>query len=258
MRIGTVEVGPGHPCRTVAEIGNAHNGDLERALRLINAAKEAGADFVKFQCYLPEELIALRGDGAAPEPWGSQGWTMRKLYEKAQTPHDWFPVLVDHCDHLGMPWFSSVFGEESLALLQSLDCPAYKVARLDNLDRALRKLVHSVGAPVLVSHSDSQSMRAGTSGLNLWCPEGYPQPRFDLRAAFERDPDYGRDYDGFSYHGTDPFVLVVAATLGASLVEVHFQLDDEPSELEANVSLTATQFRDMVEGIRRAEEVLGA
>ena len=132
MNISGVEIGPDQPCRIVAEISNNHNGELSTCLRLIRECAEAGADFVKFQCYTPDELVALRGDGPAPEPWGSEGWTMVDLYEKAQTPHAWFPNVVAYCESLGIPWFSSVFGDDSLRLLEDLDCPAYKISALDN------------------------------------------------------------------------------------------------------------------------------
>lgn len=114
LTIGGVAIGPDRPCRFVAEISNNHNGDLARCLRLITAAKDAGADFVKFQCYSPDELVALRGDGPAPEPWGAQGWTMRALYEKARTPFAWFPDLFQYARDIGIVPFSSVFGLESL------------------------------------------------------------------------------------------------------------------------------------------------
>lgn len=244
MNIAGVEIGPGHPCRTVAELSNASNGDLDRALRICEAAREAGADFLKLQCYSPQELVELRGDGPAPEPWGSNGWTMRRLYEKAATPYRHVMEVAKACDDIGLPWFSSVFGAGSLALLEALDCPAYKLAALDYDQRKLRKMVEGTGKPVLRSSPHEKP----PAGFALWCPPGYPQTSFNLREAMKR-------YPGFSYHGTDPFVPALAAAYGAQLVEVHFQLNDEPSELEANVSLTASQFRDMVGMIRRAEAV---
>lgn len=258
FRIGSVEIGGDNPCRFVAEISNNHNGDLARAKRLIVAAKDAGADVIKFQCYTPDELVALRGDGPAPEPWGSQGWTMRALYEKAQTPHDWFPHLKGFCEGLGVPWFSSVFGQQSLALLESLDCPAYKIARLDNMQYDLAAAVHATGKPLIVSVSgDDDTAVASAATSVLYCPPGYPQTAFAFAAA-EFSPDHmGWHYcDGFSFHGTDPFPCVVAATLGAKVIEAHIQLDDEPSELEANVSLTASAFCRMVDDVRRVEAML--
>lgn len=245
MNISGVLVGPGEPCRTVAEMSNAHNGDFGRAVAILAAAKEGGADFAKFQAYTPAELVLLRGDGPAPEPWGSHGWTMKRLYEKAQTPLKWLPKLVQHCSDIGLPWFSSVFGAGSLAVLESLECPAYKLAALDFGRRGLLDLVRGTGRPVIRS---ARTKQAPTADLSLWCPAGYPQMSFGLPAAL-------RHYDGFSYHGTDPLVPALAAAHGAQLVEVHFQLDDQPSELEAGVSLTASDFARMVTMIRTAAAV---
>lgn len=263
MNIGPVSIGPGQPCRFVAELGNASNGNFDRCLRLIEAAKDAGADLVKFQCYTPDELVALRGDGPAPEPWGSQGWTMRTLYEKAQTPHAWFPKLAAYCNALRMPWFSSVFGPQSLALLESLNCPAYKVARLDNQANELLDATGATGKPMIVSATTSGEVvraQARHHARALYCPPGYPQARFAFEDRLSPSSEWGMyappEFDGFSYHGTDPLPCIVAATLGAKLIECHMQLDNEPSELEANVSLTASQFAQMVQQVRRVEEML--
>jgi pseudaminic acid synthase len=241
VNIAGVECGGENPCRFIAEVSNNHGGSLDRATRLIAAAKESGADWVKFQCFAPQELVSLRGDGKAPEPWGSQGWTMKSLYEKAQTPFSWFPALAAFCDEIGMPWFSSVFGRESLALLESLNCSAYKLASLDRESTWLFNAVAKTGKPVIVSRPDYPDMNADAT---LHCPKNYPQTE-----GFR--PNEG--FDGFSYHGTDIFIPAAAALMGASIIECHFQLDDEPSELEANISLTASQFSHMVASVRNAE-----
>jgi pseudaminic acid synthase len=239
VNIAGVECGGENPCRFIAEVSNNHGGSLDRATRLIAAAKESGADWVKFQCFAPQELVSLRGDGKAPEPWGSQGWTMKSLYEKAQTPFSWFPALAAFCDEIEMPWFSSVFGRESLALLESLNCSAYKLASLDREATWLFNAVAKTGKPVIVSRPDYPDLNADAT---LYCKPGYPQ--------YEPDFPHNEGFDGFSYHGTDIYPCINAAVSGASLIECHFQLDDEPSELEANISLTASQFKSMVDGVR--------
>ena len=237
--IGGVQVGVGQPCRFIAEISNNHNGNLLLAFAMIHAAKAAGADFVKFQCYTPDELVALRGDGPAPDPWGKDGWTMHTLYEKAQTPMVWFPKLFAYARKVGIPAFSSMFGLDSLAMLERCECPAYKIARLDNQHRHLTRHVVATGKPLIVS-ADWTDLST-PADLRLCCPPGYPQ------AADAKWPgSYEGMWDGISYHGTDPAVPAQCAREGARLVEVHFQLDSTPSELEANVSLTESQFAEMV------------
>lgn len=249
MNIAGVEIGQGHPCRTICEVSNNHNGSLDRAKRIITAAKEAGADFIKFQCYLPDELVALRGDGPAPEPWGSDGFTMKSLYEKAQTPHEWFPELVAHANWEGIPWFSSVFGPDSFALLEGLGCPAYKLASLDFHDERLFGMA-CCGKLVIRSVSSHYAPDAVMGPVEyMYCPREYPQPRAHLGNILN-------GYLGYSYHGTDPETPALAAMCGAKLVEVHFHLEDEPSVLEANVSLHEQQFTDMVTHIRHVEALL--
>ena len=257
MKISGIEIGGSAPCRTVAEISNNHNGDFARCIRLIEAAKDAGADFVKFQCYTPDELVALRGDGPAPEPWGGQGWTMRALYEKAQTPLAWFPKLAQHCRDIGMPWFSSVFGLESLQVLERCACPAYKIAALDSNDAGLTTLALSRNKPLLVSTRLAAAPYYGPSGhvRFLYCPAGYPTPPTDVQLPREFGPNHA--YLGLSSHCLAPELPVAAVARGAKLLEYHMMLNEEPSDLEANVSLTEHQFASMVRSIRATEEMMG-
>lgn len=259
LTIGGVSIGGENPCRFVAEVSNNHNGSLDRALRLIDAAKDAGADFVKFQCYTPDELVALRGDGPAPEPWGSEGWTMRSLYEKAQTPLDWFPRLFQHARDIGIVPFSSVFGLESLQTLERCACPAYKIARLDNTNDGLRMAVRSRGKPVVISTAARTYEFDEYWGMTiLYCPSGYPTEAKDVHLpTFTRFGPHGQyPYTGLSSHCLDARLPVAAVARGCKLIEMHFQLDDEPSELEANVSLTASQFKQMIADVRATEAML--
>lgn len=220
--------------RLIAELSNAHNGDLARALRLLDAAKAAGATDAKIQAYTPDELVALRGDGPAPEPWGSEGWTMRSLYERARTPLEWVPTLFDHARAIGLPLFASVFGPESLAACEAAGCPEYKLAALDYGRADLFGLVLATGKPVIRSGRTPRAEPC--DALMVWCPAGYPQGEAGLSAL-------GMGYRGFSYHGTDPDVPAAAALLYAEYIECHFHLEAEPSELEADVSLNEGQFR---------------
>jgi pseudaminic acid synthase len=266
VKIGTLDVGPGHPCAIVAEIGNAHNGSYSRALRLLEAAQACGASAAKLQVYTPDELIALRGDGPAPAQWGEQGWTMRSLYEKARTPLAWVEELYKFAASIELPLFSSVFGPDSLATLEDAGNPVYKIAKPERNATALLRAVADTGKPVIVSATKPRVRRgAGTRRIHpdatLYCPGSYPCDAKDVRLprSFHlRHPiTHASGFLGLSSHCLDPRLPIAAVARGAKMLEYHFMLDDEPSELEANVSLGEAAFARMVADVRATEVLLG-
>jgi sialic acid synthase SpsE len=259
MIIEGVEIGGPNPCRFVAEVSNNHNGSLDRAVNLIDAAKRAGADFVKFQAYTPDELVDLRGDGPAPQPWGSQGWTMRTLYDKARTPLEWMPILFQHARNVGIVPFASVFGLESLVALERAACPAYKIAKLDNKSRPLVEAVMSRNKPTLVSADTIESgLIGGWFPHMLYCPGGYPCLSEAVKLPRFKEGGWSSPgYIGLSSHCLDPVLPIAAVARGAKILEYHFMLDEEPSELESNISLTAKQFAAMVVDVQATEVLLG-
>lgn len=246
MKIAGVVIDRDQPCRFVAEVSNNHNGSLDLALHLIELAKKAGADFVKFQAFTVQELLDLRGEQAVPPAWAAQGYTMRTLYEKAATPLTWFPALFTQAAIVGIPAFSSVFGARSLAALEAVACPAYKLASLDFEAAPLRWMVEETGKPII--RSCPHLYAPAYDGLQLLCPPGYPQTAAMLNCL-------RHGYQGYSYHGTDPFVPILAAAKGAQLIECHFQAKDQPSVLEANVSLDEEDFAFLVETVRHHERI---
>ncbi len=268
MKIGTLEIGGNAPCAIIAEMSNAANKKLANALRIIDEVKAAGASAIKVQTYTVDEIIALRGDGPAPAQWSHL--TMRELYKLAAPPTDFLPYMIARCNEVGLPWFSSVFGLESLAMLEALGCPAYKMASLDRHAAFLRDAIRATGKPLIMSAPTSYentgkyfSFRHDTDAL-LLCVQGYPQspPFFGARDLFVTTPGVGQgeycdpEFDGFSYHGTDDFVPLTAATLGAKILEVHVQLGDARSELESNISLEMPQLADLVYKVRKMERMI--
>jgi pseudaminic acid synthase len=230
-----------------------------QAFKLIEAAKNAGADFVKFQCYTASELVELRGDGPAPEPWGSQGWAMRTLYEKASTPLSWFPALFQRARDIGLVPFSSVFGLESLQVLEKCACPVYKIARMESGQWGLIEAAMSRQKPVIISSDmpfPNEAHFTHYSASYLYCPAGYPTNASDVRLPVFRQPKGGSPFIGLSSHCLHPLLPIAAVARGCKLIEMHFQLDDEKSELESEVSLTASEFREMVDAVREVEAML--
>lgn len=133
----------------ICEISGSHGGVLANALQLIEAAKDAGADSVKFQTFSPERQAIKRN---RPEVLALAGGVpLIELYRQVWTPWWWFPTLIDHCKDVGIPWFSSVFSPEDVAFLETLDCPRYKISAFEMLDWELIKAVKETGKLIIMS-----------------------------------------------------------------------------------------------------------
>lgn len=138
----------------VAEISGNHGGSFYNALRLIEQAKDAGADAVKFQCFSPERLAERRG--ASPDvldlaATSFGGADLIDLYRRVHTPQEWFPALIAHCKDVDIAWFSSVFDPDDVAFLETLDCPRYKISAFEMLDWDIIKAVRETGKPIVMS-----------------------------------------------------------------------------------------------------------
>lgn len=232
--VGHREIGPGHPCFITAEISGNHNGDFQRAIKLIQAAARAGADGVKFQAFTMEEILGLRGSGQAPPPWDAM--TLPELYAKVITPLRWLPALFAEARHRGVIPFASVFGPESLAALKAVDCPLYKIAKPERDRLDLIRMVRETAKPVLVS------------GRDIYCPGGYP-----CRAEELRLQKLTLSWFGLSCHCPDPLAGPVAVVYGARYLEFHLTLDDGIPTQDDVVNLTERQFQQMVRWTRTAE-----
>lgn len=291
MKIGTREIGPGEPVFVVAEISCNHAGSFDHALALINAAHAAGADAVKFQAYTPTEMTCQSDHPAyrlTEGPWA--GRTLWELYTEAQTPLEWFPALTQHANFLGLVWFASVFGPESLAAMEALGCPAYKIASAEVTDLALVRAVAATGKPVLMSDgmaTDGQleavvKMLWEWDGLDeegdpisyshfenlvaLHCVSDYPsRPESYSLGCLQYESDLSDPFTrlGLSDHTTGNDVAVAAVALGACVIEKHLMLDlvrygDGPAALPLDVghSVTPIMFQHYVEAIRATEAMV--
>jgi len=269
--IGDRHIGEGQPVYVVAELSANHNQDFDQAIRLIQAAKESGADAVKLQTYTPD-TITIRSDREYFHIRGGTLWdgrTLHELYGEAYTPWDWQPKLKRVADDLGLGFFSSAFDSSAVDFLESMGVPAYKVASCELVDVPLLQKISRIGKPLILStgmatieeieEAVKTARQAGAGKIALLrCTSAYPAlPReMNLRTI----PELERRFEvpvGLSDHTMDIAVPVVAVALGACIIEKHFTLSRSLKGPDSAFSLEPAEFKAMVEAVRVAEKSLG-
>jgi N-acetylneuraminate synthase len=255
----------------IAELSGNHNGDIDRARRMIDAAKAAGADAVKLQTYTADTITLdvdrpeFRLDGGL---WA--GRTLYELYQEAHTPWDWHPALFAHAADIGIPIFSSPFDPTAIDLLESLGAPAYKIASFELIDLPLIEKAARTGKPLIMStgmaslgevaEAVAAARVAGNDNICLLhCVSGYPTPveDCDLRTI----PHLAQAFDvaaGLSDHTMGVAVPVAAVALGAVVVEKHFTLARADGGPDAAFSLEPAEFRAMADACAAAHAALGS
>ena len=270
MKIGNRLVGKGEPCFIVAEISCNHHQKKEHALKLIEEAKNAGADGVKFQTYTPD-TITLDADTEYFKISGTlwEGKTLYELYSEAYTPWEWFRDLKEKAEGLGLAFFSSPFDETAADFLEGLGVPAYKVASFEINHIPLLKHIAEKKKPIILSTGVStledielavKTIReAGNQEIAiLKCTSSYPALYNEMNLSTIADiRDRFGVVSGLSDHSMSISVPVAAAAVGASIIEKHFTLSREAGGPDAKFSLEPKEFREMVKLVREAEEALG-
>ena len=271
LEIGGRWIGPGAPCFVIAEAGVNHNGDLQLARRMVDAAADAGADAVKFQTFRAECLAAPGAPQAeyqrrATGRSQSQLEMLRQL-ELSARDH---AALRDHCRRRGILFLSSPFDEPSADLLAELDVELFKLpsGELTNLEfigyvaRQGRPLIVSTGMASLgeVEAAVDVLAREAVAGYALLhCVSSYPAEPADvnLRAMHTLRTAFGCPV-GFSDHTLGTEVALAAVALGACVLEKHFTLDRALPGPDHQASLEVPQLGQLVRGVRRVEAALGS
>ena len=270
FQIGKRHIGKNSLCFCVAEMSGNHLKDYGRAVEIIHAAKEAGADAIKLQTYTADSL-SIDCDNEYFQIHGGlwDGMTEYKLYEEASTPWEWQPKLKELAEGLGMECFSSPFDAISVDFMHQCDMPAYKVASYEINDIPLIRKIAALHKPVIFATGVAEAEdieraiqickeEENEEIVLLKCVSAYPTPYEETNLAMI--PTLARTYDclvGLSDHTMGSVVPVGAVALGAKMVEKHLTLRRADGGPDGAFSMEPEEFKEMVDHIRIMEKAIG-
>ena len=272
FRIGSKTISRNSPVFIVAEISANHNQDYNRALEIIHAAGEAGADAVKLQTYTPDSITLDCDDECFQINEGTiwDGTTLYKLYSEAFTPWEWQPRLKEEAKKLGLECFSSPFDLNSVDFLEEMDVPAYKIASYEINDIPLIRKIARLHKPMIfatgiaypedIRRALDVCVQEGCEDVILLkCTSSYPTPYEAVNLNVI--PTLAKTYDcltGISDHTMGTIVSAGAIPLGAKMVEKHLTLRRADGGPDGAFSMEPEEFRQMVQQIRILEKALGS
>ena len=270
IEIDGSRVGPEYPPYIIAELSANHNGDINRAFKILEMAKECGADAIKIQTYTQDTLTIdcdkedFRIKGGL---WNNR--TLYDLYTEAHMPWDWHKPLFEKAKEVGITIFSSPFDNTAVDLLEKLGAPAYKIASFEAIDLPLIEYVAKTGKPMIISTgmADEEEIkeaidaarRAGCKELViLQCVSGYPAPAHDYNLV--TIPDIKKRFGvltGLSDHTIDNTTAIASVALGACLIEKHVTLDRNGGGPDDSFSLEKPELLQLCRDSKIAWQALG-
>ena len=272
MKIAGRPVGLDAPPFIIAELSGNHNGSLDRALAIVDAAAATGAHALKIQTYTADTMtLDIREREFVitdpKSPWA--GRSLYELYEEAHTPWDWHAPIFERARRHGMIPFSTPFDFSAVDFLETLDAPCYKIASFENTDLPLIRKVAATGKPIIVSTGmatlgeiDALVRAAREAGCRdlvlLKCTSSYPASpaNSNIRTIPALREAFGCEV-GLSDHTLGVGVAVASVALGATVIEKHFTLDRGLPGPDHRASLPPDEFARMVAMIRATALALG-
>ncbi len=254
----------------IAEAGVNHNGSMELAIQMADAAKEAGADYIKFQTFIPENLVSRHASKADYQKaaTGTEESQLEMLQKLALTQEN-FRELQAYCQKIGIGFLSTPFDLESICFLNQLDMDFWKLPSgeitnlpyLEAIGRTHKRVVMSTGMSELCEIGEAirilELNGAGEITL-LHCNTEYPTPYADVNLlAMKQLKEVFRKPAGYSDHTVGMEVSIAAAALGASVIEKHFTLDRNLPGPDHKASLEPEELKQLVQAVRHIQASLG-
>lgn len=272
MKFSDLNIGEDYAPFIIAEMSGNHNGSLERALKIVDAAAEAGAHAIKLQTYTADTLtLDVDSDEFRINDPDSlwNGYTLHELYNKAHTPWEWHQPIFQRAREKGLVFFSSPFDSSAVDYLEGLGVPMYKIASFEAVDLPLIRRVASTGKPVIISTgllTASQIEKAVQAASNagagdvliLKCTSSYPADpaNSNLRTLPNMRETFGVDV-GLSDHTMGIGAAVTSVALGATVIEKHVTLSRDDGGVDSKFSLEPWELKLLVDETRRAWAALG-
>jgi len=270
IKIGKKIIGENQPCFIIAEAGVNHNGKLKLAKKLIDAAKKAGADAVKFQTWITEELVTKTAKKAEYQKRTTGAKENQyQMIKKLELSQEDFRELKKYADKKGIIFLSTPDEKKSADFLDELGVPAFKIGSgevtnllyLEYVARKKKPVILSTGMTTLkeVGEAVKTMKKAGNNKIILLhCTTNYPCPleEVNLRAMLTLKKKFGLPV-GYSDHTLGITVPIMAVTLGAQVIEKHFTLDRSLPGPDHKASLEPAELKEIVKAIRNAEKALG-
>lgn len=265
-------VGLDEPPFIIAEMSGNHNQLLKRALEIVEAAANSGADALKIQTYTPDTMTIDLDERefhiSDPDSlW--EGTSLYKLYSEAYTPWEWHKPIFDRARELGIIAFSTPFDDTAVDFLESLDVPCYKIASFENTDLPLIRRVAATGKPLIISTGmatvaelDETVRAARESGCKdlilLKCTSTYPAtPKTTNILTIPHLRELFGCEVGLSDHTMGVGVSVASVALGATVIEKHFTLNREDGGVDSAFSMEPSEMAQLVVETERAWQALG-
>lgn len=269
--IGGHPVGPGNPVFVIAELSANHRGDIGRAMELVHAAADAGADAVKIQTYTADTMT-IRSNRSEFRIGGGTVWDGQLLYDlyaEAATPWEWFEPLRRAATERGIELFSTPFDASAVAFLEARGAPAHKIASFELIDLPLIATAAATGKPLLMStgmateeeidDAVTTARNAGASGILLFrCTSAYPAEPADMNLA--AIPVMAARWNvpvGLSDHTMSPVAAMAAVALGACALEKHLTLRRADGGPDGSFSLEPDELAETVQAVQEAHVAVG-